>query len=55
MRRAIRYGRAVLFTIPTYRLRKFIRDLSERSKIGLGIFAPYVFGKMIGSKPHKVQ
>ena len=26
-------------------------DISEFTGIGLGRFAPYVFGKMIGSKP----
>jgi hypothetical protein len=32
---------------------KFIWEISELSGIGLGRFAPYVFGKMIGAKGEK--
>ena len=34
---------------------KLIWDFSEWSGLPLGRFAPWVFGGMIGSKPHKVK
>lgn len=34
---------------------KIIWDLAEYTGIGLGRFAPYVFGMMIGAKPVKVK
>lgn len=32
-----------------------IWNLSEFTGIGLGRFAPYVFGKLIGHRPHEVE
>lgn len=32
---------------------RLIWDLSEFTGIGLGRFAPYIFGAMIGRKPYK--
>jgi len=34
---------------------KTIWNLSEFTGIGLGRFTPYVFGKMIGIKGHKIK
>ena len=34
---------------------KFIWDLSEFTGIGLGRFAPFVLGKMTGSKPARIN
>jgi hypothetical protein len=33
----------------------FVWELSENSGIGLGRFAPFVFGKMIGAKGKRIK